>query len=98
MVEGLGNSDIAPIIWSECEEQQGMHFCAQEFVIAEIIDHNTGEVLPVEDGVEGEVVYTAIDREATPLLRFRTNDHIVMWTGRCTLRPNFTSCSVCRTL
>lgn len=83
VVEGLGNSDIAPIIWHECQEQQGMHFCAQEFVIAEIIDHNTGEVLPVEDGVEGEVVYTAIDREATPLVRFRTNDHLVVSTGPC---------------
>jgi len=83
VVEGLGNSDIAPIIWAECEEQQGMHFCAQEFVIPEITDHNTGEVLPVEDGVEGEVVYSAIDREATPLLRFRTNDHVVLWTGPC---------------
>ena len=84
VVEGLGNSDIAPVIWGECEKQQGMHFCAQEFVIAEIVDHNTGEVLPFEDGVEGEAVYSAIDREASPLLRFRTNDHIVMRTEQCT--------------
>ena len=83
VVEGLGNSDISPVIWAECPEQRGMHFCAQEFIIAEIIDHGTGEVLPLEDGVEGEVVYSAIDREATPLLRFRTNDHVVMRTEPC---------------
>jgi phenylacetate-CoA ligase len=83
VVEGLGNSDISPVIWAECPEQRGMHLCAQEFVIAEIIDHTTGVVLPIEDGVEGEVVYTAIDREASPLLRFRTNDHVVVWTEPC---------------
>jgi phenylacetate-CoA ligase len=83
VVEGLGNSDISPVIWAECPKQRGMHLCTQEFVIAEIIDHNTGEVLPLEDGVEGEVVYSAIDREATPLLRFRTNDHVIAWTEPC---------------
>lgn len=81
--EGLGNSDMAPIIFGECEEKKGMHFCAQEFIIPELIDPKTGETIEFEDNARGELVYTAIDRECVPLLRFRTRDHVVTWTEDC---------------
>ncbi len=81
--EGMGNADMAPSIFGECYEQQGMHYCAQEFVIPEIIDPDTGENLEIEEGVTGELVYTAIDREACPLLRFRTRDRVTVWTNPC---------------
>lgn len=83
VTEGLGNSDAAPIIFGECPYQQGMHFCAQEYIFCELIDPDTGEVIEMKDGVEGELVYTLIDRECCPLIRFRTRDRVIVWTSPC---------------
>ena len=52
-----------------------MHLCEDHF-IAEIIDPDTGEVLP--DGTKGELVFTSITKEAFPLLRYRTRDICVL--------------------
>lgn len=60
-----------PGVAFECREQQGMHINEDHF-IAEIIDPDTGEVLP--EGQEGELVFTSVDKEAFPLLRYRTRD------------------------
>jgi phenylacetate-CoA ligase len=81
--EGLGNSDAAPVIFGECPEQQGMHFCAQEYIFCELIDPDSGEVVEMMDGAEGELVYTLIDRECCPLIRYRTRDRINVFTGAC---------------
>jgi phenylacetate-CoA ligase len=83
VTEGMGNSDAAPIIFGECLEQSGMHFCGQEFILCEIIDPDTGEVLEMKEGIKGELVYTLIDRECCPLIRFRSRDHVEIWTDRC---------------
>jgi len=69
-----------PGVSFECEEQTGMHICEDHF-IAEIIDPETGEVLP--DGAEGELVFTALDKEAFPLLRYRTRDLTVLTREQC---------------
>jgi len=81
--EGMGNSDAAPIIFGECPAQQGMHFCAQEYIFPELIDPDSGEVLPMKDGAEGELVYTLLDRECCPVVRFRTRDRITLFTDPC---------------
>ena len=81
--EGMGNSDAAPIIFGECPAQQGMHFCAQEYIFPELINPDSGEVLEMKDGAEGELVYTLIDRECCPVVRFRTRDRITVFTGPC---------------
>lgn len=60
-----------------------MHFCGQEFIIPEIIDPITGETITIEDGASGELVYIAIDRQSSALLRFRTRDQVVVWTSPC---------------
>ncbi len=60
-----------PGVAFECEEQTGMHINEDHF-IAEIIDPDTGGVLP--EGATGELVFTAITKEAFPLLRYRTRD------------------------
>ncbi len=60
-----------PGVSFECSEQSGMHINEDHF-IAEIIDPETGEVLP--EGVQGELVFTSLDKEAFPLLRYRTRD------------------------
>ncbi|WP_206808823.1 phenylacetate--CoA ligase family protein [Paradesulfitobacterium ferrireducens] len=83
VTEGLGNADMAPVIFGECGESEGMHFCGQGFVHCEIIDPDTGEVLPIENGVKGELVYTSLNRECVPLIRFRTRDHVEVWNDRC---------------
>jgi phenylacetate-CoA ligase len=83
LTEGMGNGDIAPIIFGECPEQQGMHFCAPEYILCELIDPEFGDVLSFEDGAEGELVYTHLDRECCPLVRFRSRDIITVWTSPC---------------
>lgn len=83
VTEGLGNSDAAPIIFGECPEQQGMHFCAQEYIYCELIDPDNGRPLEFTDGAEGELVYSLIDRECCPVIRFRTRDRITVFTDRC---------------
>ena len=60
-----------PGVSFECEEQKGMHINEDHFY-AEIIDPDTGEVLP--EGSVGELVFTSLDKEAFPLLRYRTRD------------------------
>jgi phenylacetate-CoA ligase len=83
VTEGLGNADMAPIIFSECQEQSGMHFNGPDCVVVEIIDPDTGEGLPLEAGVKGELVYTSLQRECVPLLRFRTRDRVEVLGTSC---------------
>ena len=75
-----------PGVAFECEEQSGMHINEDHF-IAEIIDPNTGEVLP--DGEKGELVFTAIDKEAFPLIRYRTRDICVLSREKCSCGRTF---------
>jgi len=62
---------LGPGVSYECEYQCGMHVCEDNF-IAEIIDPDTGEVLP--EGSEGELVFTTITKEGFPVIRYRTRD------------------------
>ena len=69
-----------PGVAFECEAQSGMHINEDHF-LAEIIDPDTGEVLP--EGSKGELVFTALTKEAFPLLRYRTRDICVLTRGKC---------------
>ncbi len=69
-----------PGVAFECEEQTGMHINEDHFV-AEIIDPDTGEVLP--EGSKGELVFTSITKEAFPLLRYRTKDICILSRKKC---------------
>ena len=60
-----------PGVSFECEDQHGMHI-NEDYFIPEIIDPKTGEVLP--EGSLGELVFTTLDKEAFPLIRYRTRD------------------------
>ena len=62
---------LGPGVSYECTEQSGMHICEDNF-IAEIIDPDTGEVLPY--GEKGELVFTSLTKEAFPVIRYRTRD------------------------
>ena len=69
-----------PGVAFECSEQSGMHINEDHFY-AEIIDPDTGEVLP--EGSKGELVFTSLDKEAFPLLRYRTRDICVLSRKPC---------------
>ncbi len=76
--ESMGIGDISLSAWAEDEDGRGMHFMARDFVHVELIDPDSGEPIAWTDGAEGELVYTALQREAMPLLRFRSRDHVVV--------------------
>ena len=69
-----------PGVSFECSAQTGMHINEDHF-IAEIIDPETGEVLP--EGSKGELVFTSITKEAFPLLRYRTRDICILSSEPC---------------
>ncbi len=75
-----------PGVAFECEAQTGMHINEDHF-IAEIIDPDTGEVLP--EGSKGELVFTCITKEAFPLLRYRTRDICVLTREACSCGRTF---------
>ncbi len=75
-----------PGVAFECEEQNGMHINEDHFA-AEIIDPDTGEVLPM--GATGELVLTSLDKEAFPLLRYRTRDITKLSVEPCSCGRTF---------
>jgi len=81
--ESMGIGDISLSAWAEDADGDGMNFMARGFVHVELIDSATGEPIAWEDGAHGELVYTALQRDAMPLLRFRSRDHVVV-----NMKPN----------
>ena len=82
-----GLSEITgPGVAYECSEQTGMHI-NEDFFIAEIIDPETGEVLP--EGEKGELVFTTITKEALPLIRYRTRDITMLTREPCSCGRSF---------
>ncbi len=79
-----------PGVSFECSAQTGMHINEDHF-IAEIIDPDTGEVLPA--GSEGELVFTSLDKEAFPLLRYRTRDICTLSYEKCSCGRTFVKMS-----
>ena len=69
-----------PGVAFECSAQQGMHINEDHFY-AEIIEPDTGEVLP--EGQSGELVFTCLDKEAFPMIRYRTRDICVLTREKC---------------
>ena len=69
-----------PGVAFECSAQNGMHINEDHFY-AEIINPDTGEVLP--EGEKGELVFTSLDKEAFPLLRYRTRDICILKREKC---------------
>ena len=69
-----------PGVAFECSEQKGMHVNEDHFIV-EIIDPETEEVLP--EGSQGELVFTAVDKEAFPMIRYRTRDICKVTREKC---------------
>lgn len=71
---------MGPGVACECEKQHGLHVCEDQFII-EILDPKT--LQPVPDGEWGEVVFTALCKECSPLVRYRTRDISRILVGEC---------------
>jgi phenylacetate-CoA ligase len=83
VTEAMGIGDIGVSLWGECEYQQGMHLGGRGFIHAELINAETGMPIAMQDGAKGELVLTHLQHRAAPLLRFRTRDHVEVWTSPC---------------
>ncbi len=81
--ELLGGTDMGVIYWGECDEQSGMHMQCRDFIITELLDPETEQVIGWDKGARGELVYTALGRQASPLLRFRSGDHVEVLDTSC---------------
>jgi phenylacetate-CoA ligase len=69
-----GLSEVWGTLAGECEERDGLHFSGEDAALVELIEPESGEQVPVEEGVRGELVFTHLYREAAPLIRFRSRD------------------------
>ncbi|MCR5388667.1 MAG: phenylacetate--CoA ligase [Lachnospiraceae bacterium] len=69
-----------PGVAFECEAQSGMHINEDHFYV-EVIDPDTGKVLP--EGEKGELVFTSLDKEGFPMLRYRTKDICILSREKC---------------
>ncbi len=83
VTEAMGIGDISVSLWGECARQDGMHFSGRGFVHFELIDPATGAPVAIEDGAEGELVYTHLRQRAAPLLRFRSRDRVRVVASPC---------------
>jgi len=81
--ETMGNGDMMGLMWGECEYKNGMHFVGADTCHTEVINPDTGAVLDIQKGVKGELVYTSLNRECQPLIRFRTRDHVEVTQTKC---------------
>lgn len=77
-----GGTGVLNPIFVSCKSHAGMHYIAPDYAYIELYDREKNEVLPFEDGAEGEFVYTGLDRECGPLIRFMDGDLI-----RVTMTP-----------
>lgn len=81
--DGMGNADVFPIYLGTCSEQDGLHICAEDQLLTEIVDPDTGDRVEWIDGAEGELVVTHLRRQCVPLVRFRVRDRVVVRTDAC---------------
>ena len=82
--ESIGNADVITIHSAECDAQDGCHFMVPDYLLMEIIDPDTGAIQSMDaPQVEGEMVFTHLDRQCNPVVRFRTRDRVVINTTPC---------------
>src|SRR5690606_10730936 len=77
------SSDAHPNIFGHCQHREGKHHLTPDFALVELIDPETGELIEMVDGAQGEYIFTHLDRRACPLLRYRTGDIIRIRTSPC---------------
>ncbi len=77
---------IGPGVSCECLQQDGLHINEDHF-LTEVIDPETGKVLPI--GQKGELVFTSLTKKAFPVIRYRTKDISYLIDGKCSCGKTF---------
>ncbi|MBI2881200.1 MAG: AMP-binding protein [Candidatus Tectomicrobia bacterium] len=83
VAEFMGLSEIGVALWGECPCKEGMHLSGGDDLFVELVDPDTGEPVEMADGAQGELVYTHLNRECVPLIRYRSGDHATVWSRPC---------------
>ena len=83
VADTFGMSDVWSTMGGACREAVGLHLTVEDHAVLELIDPDSGAPIELEDGASGELVWTHLRREASPLLRYRSGDLGRVWTGPC---------------
>src|SRR5919108_721050 len=83
VADSFGMSDVWSTMAGECGAREGLHVTTEGHAVLELVDPVDGEALPLADGAYGELVWTHLRREASPLLRYRSGDLARVWTSPC---------------
>lgn len=76
-------SDAHPNVFAHCEHRNGKHQLTPDFALVQLIDPQSGKLLEMRDGAEGEYIFTHLDRQACGLVRYRTGDILRVQTSPC---------------
>ena len=79
----FGMSDVWSTMGGGCGEGEGVHLTTAGHAVLELVEPDSGDAIPIEDGAHGELVWTHLRREASPLLRYRSGDLARVWTAPC---------------
>ncbi len=83
VADSFGMSDVWSTMAGACGEGEGLHLTVGEHALLELVDPDGEAPLELEDGASGELVWTHLGREASPLLRYRSGDLGRVWTSPC---------------
>jgi phenylacetate-CoA ligase len=83
LADTYGLGEVWPTLASHCEARDGFHLSAPELLITELVDPETDRTLEWRPGATGELVYTHLRREASPLVRFRSRDRATVLAVEC---------------
>jgi phenylacetate-CoA ligase len=79
----FGMSDVWSTMGGECGAGEGLHLTVGDHAVLELVEPDGGDPLELRDGASGELVWTHLRREASPLLRYRSGDLAQVWTSPC---------------
>jgi phenylacetate-CoA ligase len=83
VADSFGMSDVWSTMAGECDARQGLHLTTEGHAVLELVDPATDDALALTDDAYGELVWTHLRREASPLLRYRSGDLARVWTSPC---------------
>ena len=79
VADTFGLGEVWPTLAAHCEVRDGFHFSTPDLLVTELVDPETDRVLEWRPGASGELVYTHLEREASPLVRYRSRDRAEVW-------------------
>jgi phenylacetate-CoA ligase len=83
VADTFGMSDVWSTMGAACSEGEALHLTVEDHAVLELVDPESGAPAKLEDGAAGELVWTHLRREASPLLRYRSGDLGRVWTTPC---------------